>query len=181
MKILYIHQYFRTPDEGGPLRSYYLAKGLVEKGFEVEMITSYTGKKKLIKNIEGINVHYLPISYYNGMNFKRRVISFLKFMYLSVDEASTIKNVDLCYATSTPLTVGMAAIKIKERFDIPYIFEVRDGRKLLFRWEQFEIHGYYVIRRIWNNAFMTMRTRLLLFHLVCMKVLLPKFKTRSFR
>lgn len=126
MKILYIHQYFRTPDEGGPLRSYYLAKGLVEKGFEVEMITSYTGKKKLIKNIEGINVHYLPISYDNGMNFKRRVISFLKFMYLSVDEASTIRNVDLCYATSTPLTVGMAAIKIKERFDIPYIFEVRD-------------------------------------------------------
>ena len=126
MKILYIHQYFRTPDEGGPLRSYYLAKGLVEKGFEVEMITSYNGSGKVIKDVDGIKVHYLPINYDNNMNFKRRIISFLKFMYMSVDEVATIKNIDLCYATSTPLTVGMAAMKIKDRFDIPYIFEVRD-------------------------------------------------------
>jgi len=47
-------------------------------------------------------------------------------MYLAVDEASSIKNIDLCYASSTPLTVGMAAIKIKEKLGIPYIFEVRD-------------------------------------------------------
>ena len=126
MKILYIHQYFRTPEEGGPIRSYYLAKGLVEKGFEVEMITAYNGSKKLIKYVEGIKVHYLPIYYDNSLSFKRRVVSFLKFMYLAVDEASSIKNIDLCYASSTPLTVGMAAIKIKEKLGIPYIFEVRD-------------------------------------------------------
>jgi len=126
MKILYIHQYFRTPQEGGPIRSYYLAKGLVDRGFEVEMITAYNGTIKTIKHVDGIKVHYLPIHYDNTLSFKRRVISFLKFMYMSVDEAATIKNVDLCYATSTPLTVGMAAIKIKERFNIPYVFEVRD-------------------------------------------------------
>jgi len=36
MNILYIHQYFKTPDEGGSTRSYYLAKGLVDNGYEVE-------------------------------------------------------------------------------------------------------------------------------------------------
>ena len=126
MKILYIHQYFRTPADGGPIRSYYLAKGLVDKGFEVDMITSYNGNKKLIKDVDGIRVHYLPIYYDNSFSFKRRLVSFLKFMYTAVDEAATIDGVDLCYASSTPLTVGMAAIKIKDRLKIPYIFEVRD-------------------------------------------------------
>jgi glycosyltransferase involved in cell wall biosynthesis len=126
MKIIYIHQYFKTPQEGGPIRSYYLAKGLVENGFEVEMITSHNHNEKIIKDVDGIKVHYLPAQYSNLMNFKRRIISFLKFMYLAIDEASKIKNADLCYATSTPLTVGLAAIKIKEKYGIPYIFEVRD-------------------------------------------------------
>lgn len=126
MKIIYIHQYFRTPQEGGPIRSYYLAKGLVDNGFDVEMITSHSKNEKVVKDVDGIKVHYLPAPYSNLMSFKRRIISFLKFMYLAVDEASKIKNADLCYATSTPLTVGLAAIKIKERFGIPYIFEVRD-------------------------------------------------------
>jgi glycosyltransferase involved in cell wall biosynthesis len=126
MKIIYIHQYFRTPQEGGPIRSYYLAKGLVDHGFEVEMITSHSKKEKVVKDVDGIKVHYLPAPYSNLMSFKRRIISFLKFMYLAVDEVSKIKNVDLCYATSTPLTVGSAAIKIKEKVGIPYIFEVRD-------------------------------------------------------
>ncbi len=126
MKILYIHQYFKTPEEGGPIRSYYLAKGLVDKGHEVEMITSYNGAQKITKNVDGIKVHYLPIYYDNALSFKRRMIAFLKFMYMAIDEVTTIKNIDLCYASSTPLTVGMAAIKIKERFGIPYYFEVRD-------------------------------------------------------
>ena len=126
MKIIYIHQYFRTPQEGGPIRSYYLAKGLVDCGFEVEMITSHTQNSKIVRDVDGIKVHYLPVPYSNLMSFKRRLISFLKFMYLAVDEASHIKDADLCYATSTPLTVGLAAIKIKEKYGIPFVFEVRD-------------------------------------------------------
>ena len=126
MKIVYIHQYFRTPQEGGPIRSYYLAKGLVDNGFEVEMITSHNKSEKVVKIIDGIKVHYLPVPYSNLMNFKRRLISFLKFMYLAIDEVSHIKKIDLCYATSTPLTIGLAALKIKEKYGIPFVFEVRD-------------------------------------------------------
>ena len=40
VKILYIHQYFRTPQQGGGIRSYHLAKGLVDAGYQVEMILS---------------------------------------------------------------------------------------------------------------------------------------------
>ncbi len=126
MKIIYLHQYFKTPEEGGPIRSFYLAKGLVDHGIEVEMITAHNKDSKVIKEIYGINVHYLPVHYDNSLNFKQRVITFLKFMYMAIDEAATIKGADLCYATSTPLSIGLAAIKIKEKFSIPYYFEVRD-------------------------------------------------------
>ncbi len=126
MKIIYLHQYFKTPEEGGPIRSYYLAKGLANHGLEVEMITAHNKPLKVIKEVEGIRVHYLPVHYDNSLGFKQRVISFLKFMYLAVDEAAAIRGGDLCYATSTPLTIGLAAIKIKEKFSIPYYFEVRD-------------------------------------------------------
>ena len=34
MKILYLHQYFLTPEQGGAIRSYHLAKALVDAGHD---------------------------------------------------------------------------------------------------------------------------------------------------
>lgn len=126
MKILYIHQYFKTPDEGGPIRSYYLAKGLVENGFDVELITAHNKPNKEIKVVDGITVHYLPVPYENDFGFNKRIMSFVRFMYKAVDEGIQIKDADICYATSTPLTIGLSAIKIKQKLGIPFFFEVRD-------------------------------------------------------
>ena len=126
MKILYIHQYFKTPEEGGVVRSYYLAKGLVAHGYEVEMITAHNQKKykKVVR--DGITIHYLPVFYDNKLGFIKRVYAFLKFVRLARKKATEIKNVDICYAMSTPLTVGMIALWIKKRLGIPYYFEVGD-------------------------------------------------------
>lgn len=44
MKIIYLHQYFKTPDMPGGTRSYEMAKRLAKAGHEVEMITSWTDK-----------------------------------------------------------------------------------------------------------------------------------------
>jgi glycosyltransferase involved in cell wall biosynthesis len=126
MKILYIHQYFRTPAEGGAIRSYYLAKGLVEHGIEVDLITAHNKPKALTKNINGINVHYLPVFYDNEQGFLKRTYAFFKFMRMARKKAREIKNVDICYATSTPLTIGLSALNIKRDQNIPYFFEVRD-------------------------------------------------------
>ncbi len=126
MKVLYIHQYFRTPDEGGAIRSYYLAKGMVDNGIEVELITSHNKPYQEIKNIEGIKVHYLPVYYDNDLGFGKRILAFYKFMRLVRKKAREIKHIDVCYATSTPLTIGLSALKIKKELGIPYYFEVRD-------------------------------------------------------
>lgn len=124
--ILYIHQYFKTPEEGGALRSYFIARGLIDQGYKVQMITSHNKAQYLQKEIQGIEVHYLPVKYSNDMTFIRRYLSFLKFVYATIRLIPKIQHVDLVYATSTPLTVGLIAIWVKWKEKIPYIFEVRD-------------------------------------------------------
>ena len=126
IKILYVHQYFKTPEEGGSLRSYYLAKGLVQKGIEVVLITTHNKPHYLQKEIEGIKVHYLPISYSNHLSFYKRIIAFVRFIFKSIRTAHQIKAYNLCYVMTTPLSTGVIALYIKYVRKVPYIFEVGD-------------------------------------------------------
>ncbi len=126
MKILYLHQYFLTPEQGGAIRSYHLAKALVEAGHEVEMITSHNHKAYHFEVIEGIRVHYLPVYYENNLKYIGRFVSFIKFMYRAYEKSTEIEEVDICYATSTPLTIGIIALWLRKLHRIKFYFEVRD-------------------------------------------------------
>lgn len=126
MKVLILHQHFNTPEKGGPLRSYYLARALVTRGIEVSVITAREQALYTREQIEGIDVHYLPIAYDNRFGFYKRGISFLRYAVNCVRIAGRIKNISLCYAISVPLTVGQAAQWIKKKYGIPFIFEVGD-------------------------------------------------------
>ncbi len=125
MRIVYIHQYFKTPEEGGATRSYYLAKGLVQAGYEVDLITGDSRHYDL-KKIDGITVHYLPVSYDQKFGFTRRVFSFLSFVRKAKNLIPKLPRPDLFYISSTPLTTGLIGLWAKRKFAIPYIFEVRD-------------------------------------------------------
>ncbi len=125
-RILYIHQYFKTPEEGGAIRSYHIAKGMIAHGLEIEMITSHNKRTYELKIIEGIRVHYLPVQYSNNYSFSRRYFSFFKFVFAAIKISRRLQQSDVCYATSTPLTVGLIALWLKWRRKIHYIFEVRD-------------------------------------------------------
>ncbi len=125
MNILYIHQYFFTPEEGGCTRSYELAKGLVMHGHEVILITAHN-QKSGIHEIDGIKVHYLPIKYKNAFGFIRRIYAFLKFVYLAKKTAAKMEKIDLAYVMTTPLTTGLIALHLKEKKNIPFYFEVGD-------------------------------------------------------
>lgn len=126
MKVLILHQHFNTPEKGGAIRSYYLAKALVEAKIQTVVITGHNEKVYKKVEVEGIEMHYLPIAYENRFGFVARSISFVKFVLGSVRLARKISNVKLCYAISAPLTVGLAAIRIKKRLKIPFLFEVGD-------------------------------------------------------
>ena len=128
MKILYIHQYFKTPSEPGGTRSYWIAQALLKRGHEVVMISSSNKFKdnKVSKKIDGIEVIYIKEEYNQNMSILRRLKSFVSFMFKSSSTALKQKDVDLVFATSTPLTVGFPALIMKWFKKIPYIFEVRD-------------------------------------------------------
>jgi glycosyltransferase involved in cell wall biosynthesis len=129
MKILYIHQYFNTPQQPGGTRSYWFSKELINAGHEVIMFTSARrGQQHFIekKNIEGISVTYVRNTYAREMGIVQRVWSFIKFMFYAVWFGVKQKDIDLVYATSTPLSVAFPAMMIKWLKGIPFIFEVRD-------------------------------------------------------
>lgn len=126
VKVLVLHQYFNTPETGGPLRSYYLANALTDAGHTVAVITTHNGTEFRKEIIGGTEVHYLPVPYDNRFGFFKRISSFLKFVLSIVKDAGQFRDYDVCYAISTPLTIGLAAIWIRWRYRIPYMFEVGD-------------------------------------------------------
>lgn len=125
MKILYIHQYFKTPEEGGCTRSFHLAKGLVAAGHEVVLITAHDWKDQT-ETIEGIKVDYLKIPYKNGFGFIKRIIAFYEFVKRAIRKSNTIKSIDIAYVMTTPLSTGLIALHLKKKRNIPYLFEVGD-------------------------------------------------------
>ena len=126
MRIIYIHQYFKTPEEGGAVRSYHLAKGLVDAGFEVELITGGNQKYYDQRRIDGIKVHYLPVAYDQKFGFLKRVSSFLSFVRQTKKLLPKLARPDILYISSTPLTTGLIGLWAKRKLALPYIFEVRD-------------------------------------------------------
>lgn len=126
MKILILHQHFKIPQKGGAIRSYYLAKALVDRGVQVVVITAHNEGSYRQDSFEGIEVHYLPVPYDNRYGFLRRIYAFYRFAQKAGRCATLHRDADLCYAISTPLTVGVAAMRIQRKLGIPYIFEVGD-------------------------------------------------------
>lgn len=128
MNILYIHQYFVTPQEPGGTRSYWLAQELIKNGHKVTMLTSSSKFSEDIKvvNIDGIEVVYIKEDYDQNMSVSRRLKAFLKFMYKSSVVGWKQKDIDLVIATSTPLTIGIPALILKWFKKKPFVFEVRD-------------------------------------------------------
>lgn len=128
MNILYIHQYFKTPKEPGGTRSYWIAQELIKNGHEVTMITTRAEQllKVIVENIDGIRVVSFRVRYSQNMSILQRLKAFTDFMLLATREGLKYSSIDLVIATSTPLTVGYSALRIKRKLKVPFIFEVRD-------------------------------------------------------
>lgn len=128
MNILYVHQYFVTPNEPGGTRSYWISQELIKRGHHVTVITSskVKGEKVQHKNVDGIDVIYIYNPYSNYMGAVKRILSFIKFMFKAICVGRKQKNIDVVFATSTPLTVGGVAIALKWLKGWKYVFEVRD-------------------------------------------------------
>lgn len=137
MHILYIHQYFATPNGTIVTRAYEFSRLWTVRGHKITMLTTTacltpedlrnaTGKFLRKFNVEGINVLAFNIAYSQKMSSLRRYSAWLAFLLVSMIMTLFIKNVDIIYARSTPLTVGIPAVVAKWLRKIPFVFEVTD-------------------------------------------------------
>ena len=126
MRILYLHQYYHTPAEGGGVRSYHVASALAAAGHQVHVVTTCGGPARLVTRHGNLLVTALPIPYSNQMRPAQRVRAFLRFVWDSYRISKAWLPADRVFATSTPLTIGLAALLLKMFHGVPYVFEVRD-------------------------------------------------------
>ncbi len=137
MKILYFHQYFKTPDGAGGTRSYEMGRYFAGKGHSVTMVylksddaVSPIAGDKLRGtrrgSVEGIDLIEFDLRYSNKLSFARRTWVFIRYSLKCIRLIFTEKY-DLVFATSTPLTAGIPGIIMKMAGRrIPFVFEVRD-------------------------------------------------------
>ncbi len=128
MRVIYLHMYFKTPKDNGGTFSYEMARQLVDRGHEVQMVTAdCSGQGRAWRRTEedGIQVHWCPIPYSNNMGFRRRIRSFFKFAIAASRKAASLPG-DVIYASSTPLTIAIPAVYAARRQSIPMVFEVAD-------------------------------------------------------
>ena len=115
-------------------RSYELARRWVKAGHRVTLVCGrsdhcgFPESDKLFNTIEIDGIHLISINvrYNNKQSFFCRVLSFFSFILFSFWAGLRVRKVDVIYATSTPLTIGIPAMLLKWFKRIPFIFEVRD-------------------------------------------------------
>lgn len=136
MRVLYFHQHFSTPKGASGIRSYQMARKLVDAGHYVTMVCgSYGGGEtgletefvagKRSGTVDGIDIIEFDLAYSNSDGFLKRAYTFLRFAIRSVSLALT-REYDLVFATTTPLTAGIPGIFARWLRRKPFVFEVRD-------------------------------------------------------
>ncbi len=106
MKILYLHQYFSTPQSAYGGRSYEFAVRLTNMNHAVDMVTSHNAltkelgpnSKRSRKTIDGINTHIIRSEYYNEMGFLQRIKAFLHFAIASSLYILKLPRTDVVFA-----------------------------------------------------------------------------------
>ena len=136
MHILYFHQHFSTPRGATGIRSYEMARRLVQRGHRVTMVCgSYgmgdTGLDGAFRRgrrqgvVDGIDVIEFDLSYTNRDGFVKRSATFLRYALGSVAVALSVRC-DTVFATTTPLTAGIPGIAARWLRGRRFVFEVRD-------------------------------------------------------
>jgi glycosyltransferase involved in cell wall biosynthesis len=141
--IIYLHQYFNTRYGYTGTRSYEFARRFVQRGHRVSMITAAPGRLPeeglslpagrdwAVVDVEGIDVVPIHAGYSNsqaatGMGGVARMRAFLEFANLAADVGRQLPAPDVVFATSTPLTIGLPGRALARRWDVPFVFEIRD-------------------------------------------------------
>jgi glycosyltransferase involved in cell wall biosynthesis len=132
MHILYMVQYFNSPDDPGGSRAYEFARRWAAVGHKVTLLAGNLNHKTLstitTPTVAPAGVTVVRVKTYNRIrgSYARRVVNFLSYAAGATLRALTIPRVDVVYASSTPLTTGAAGFVVACLKRARFVFEVRD-------------------------------------------------------
>lgn len=135
MRILYLHQHFVTREGTSGGRSHEFGRILVKKGHSVTLITGAydhsglkwkPGGRQARFDVDGMDVRGVPVAYSQRMSMLQRIIAFVRFIFGACRESCRVRDVDVVFATSTPLTIAVPGLWAAWWHKCPFVFEVRD-------------------------------------------------------
>jgi glycosyltransferase involved in cell wall biosynthesis len=138
LDVLYFHQYFATRRRSTATRSYELARRLVDRGHRVTIVSRDTrmleagrdgrppGRLVARERVDGIDVLFLNVPYANRYPTLVRLASFAAFTVAAGVAGALERRPDVVFASSTPLTIGIAGLATARLKRVPFVFEVRD-------------------------------------------------------
>ena len=148
MKILIFHQYFKLPNQAGSSRLYNFVKGLKNKNYHAVIVTGSScregignekvKRKSIVYKFQleiGLDVISIQDFYDQKLPFHKRFLSFLFFSLVAFLVSIRMKDIDLVFASSTPLSVGIPAIILSKLRKIPYVLKHYINNLLVFRGE----------------------------------------------
>ncbi len=114
MHILYMVQYFNSPDDPGGSRAYEFARRWAAVGHRVTLLAGDLNHKTLTTitspTVAPVGVRVVRVRTYNRIrgSYARRIANFLSYAIGATLKSLRISRVDVVYASSTPLTTGAA-------------------------------------------------------------------------
>ena len=136
MRILFITQWF---DPEPTIKGLLFARELVERGFDVEVITGYPNypggviypgyRVRLLQReiLDGVFVTRLPIYPSHNKSPVLRILNYVSFgMSSFLYGLFFARGFDVIYAYHPPLTVGVVAVLLRLLKRIPVVYDIQD-------------------------------------------------------
>lgn len=134
-----VTQYY-APEPGAPqIRLHRLATYLNRAGIDVRVLTgmpnypmgviqeNYRGKLSCNEVIDGIPVHRVWLYPATGRRFFRRIANYLSFSFTAtLYLLFFMRNVDVLFVESQPISLGIAGLLMKWIRGIPYVYNIPD-------------------------------------------------------
>ena len=135
MKVWYVSAYDQP--KGQSRRTYDYSRELVSRGHDVTMFCNsychFTYREHLnpgepwrVEFIDGIRVVWLRKHHYIGNGFGRGIKMLSNVWRLLRATSALGLHPDVILGPSVPLLTGWGAMRLARKYDVPFVFEVRD-------------------------------------------------------
>jgi glycosyltransferase involved in cell wall biosynthesis len=138
MRILLITQYFTPEVTAARVRLHAFAKGLAERGHEIEVVCElpnhpegvvhegFRHRAVVRRQMDGFRVSYVFVRASPRKSFASRLALYGSYAASATVAGSAMRRPDVVFASSPPLPAAAAAAAIAARHRVPWVFDVRD-------------------------------------------------------